>query len=135
MILLKNGRVFDGSKKPSFIGSVLVDEGRVLQVLTQGEALPEATENLEVIDATDYWITPGFIDTHTHYDFELLVNPALSESVRHGVTTVVAGSCSITAIMAEAEDCSDIFTRVEGVQREQVLPILKEQKLWHRPKD
>jgi N-acyl-D-aspartate/D-glutamate deacylase len=135
MILLKNGRVFDGSKKPSFIGSVLVDEGKVLQVLAQNEALPEGTENLEVIDATNCWITPGFIDTHTHYDFELLVNPALSESVRHGVTTVVAGSCSITAIMAEAEDCSDIFTRVEGVPREQVLPILKDQKLWHRPKE
>jgi len=135
MILLKNGRVFDGSKKPSFIGSVLIDEGKVLQVLAQNEALPDATENLEIIDATDCWITPGFIDTHTHYDFELLVNPALSESVRHGVTTVVAGSCSITAIMAEAEDCSDIFTRVEGVPREQVLPILKEQKKWNRPKD
>jgi len=134
MILIKNGRVFDGSKNPSFIGSVLVDDGKVKQIIKNNEALPELPETAEVIDATGQWITPGFIDSHTHYDFEVLVNPSLNESVRHGITTVFAGSCSITAIMAEPEDCSDIFTRVEGVPRELVLPVLREKKTWNRPK-
>ncbi|MEC8429461.1 MAG: amidohydrolase family protein, partial [Pseudomonadota bacterium] len=134
MILIKNGQIFDGSKKPSFIGNVLIEDGKVAKVLKQNEALPELPADIETIDATGQWVTPGFIDSHTHYDFELLVNPGLDESVRHGVTTVVTGSCSISAIMAEPEDCSDIFTRVEGVPRERVLPVLNSQKKWTRPK-
>lgn len=134
-ILIKNGRIFDGSKNPSFIGSLLIEDGKVRKIYSGHETLPEFSADVEVIDADGHWVTPGFIDGHTHYDFELLVNPALTESVRHGVTTVVTGSCSISAIMAEPEDCSDIFTRVEGVPRDKVLPVLNEQKKWTRPKE
>tara|TARA_Y100001973_G_scaffold53134_1_gene78644 strand:- start:142 stop:372 length:231 start_codon:yes stop_codon:yes gene_type:complete len=58
----------------------------------------------------------------------------LSESVRHGVTTVLVGSCSLSMICSEYEDASGIFTRVETVPRERVLPILKEHKTWSTPK-
>lgn len=58
----------------------------------------------------------------------MIVAPSLSESVRHGVTTVLVGSCSLSMICSEAEDASDIFTRVETVPREKVLPILQEKK-------
>jgi N-acyl-D-aspartate/D-glutamate deacylase len=50
--------------------------------------------------------------------------------VRHGVTSVTIGSCSISMVLADAEDCSDLFTRVEAVPREYVLPVLKEKKTW-----
>lgn len=134
MILIKNGQIFDGSKNPSFMGNVLIKDGKVAKIFKLGDTLPDMPADTEIIDAAGHWVTPGFIDSHTHYDFELLVNPGLAESVRHGVTTVVTGSCSISAIMAEPEDCSDIFTRVEGVPREQVLPVLSAQKKWNRPK-
>ncbi|MEB3733089.1 hypothetical protein ULF88_00720 [Halopseudomonas pachastrellae] len=62
------------------------------------------------------------------YDAELIVAPSLSESVRHGVTTVLVGSCSLSMVCSEAEDASDIFTRVETVPREKVLPILSSTK-------
>src|SRR5690606_17638884 len=82
------------------------------------------------IDASGQWVMPGFIDMHTHYDAELVAAPALKESVRHGVTTVMIGSCSISMVLSEPEDCSDLFTRVESVPREYVLPLLKERKHW-----
>jgi hypothetical protein len=37
-------------------------------------------------------VIPGIIDIHTHYDIETLCEPALSESLRRGVTTVMLGS-------------------------------------------
>jgi N-acyl-D-aspartate/D-glutamate deacylase len=43
------------------------------------------------------------------------------------------GSCSLSMICSEYEDASDIFTRVETVPRERVLPILKKNKTWSTP--
>lgn len=80
----------------------------------------------EDFDAQDQWVMPGMLDMRTHYDAELVAAPALRESVKHGVTTVADGSCSISMILSEPEDCSDRFTRVESVPREKVLPLLPE---------
>lgn len=129
--IIEGGRYFDGTGAPSSIRNLAIKDGRVARVT--GEAIDHAEAD-RVIDASGKWVTPGFLDTHTHYDAELLVSPSLSESVRHGVTTVLVGSCSLSMICSEYEDASDIFTRVETVPRERVLPILKEHKTWSTPK-
>jgi N-acyl-D-aspartate/D-glutamate deacylase len=74
---------------------------------------------------------PGFVDLHTHYDAEIEVAPGLSESVRHGVTTIFMGSCSLGAALGEPEDIADIFCRVEGIPRPIMLPLLQERKSWN----
>jgi len=89
------------------------------------------TNSVTTVDAHGKWVMPGFIDFHTHYDAEVEVAPALFESVRHGVTTVFVGSCSLGACMGEPEDIADIFCRVEGVPRHLMLPILQQRKDWH----
>ena len=53
--------------------------------------------------------------------------------MRHGVTTVVVGSCSISFVASPPEDCADMFTRVEAVPREVVLPLLRAVKTWDDP--
>src|SRR5262249_59045051 len=75
----------------------------------------------EVIDAAGKWIVPGFIDVHTHYDAEVLLDPGLRESVRHGVTTVLLGNCSLSTVYANSEDAADLFSRVEAVPRKEVF--------------
>ncbi|HRB93149.1 MAG TPA: hypothetical protein PLT17_07070, partial [Chitinophagales bacterium] len=46
---------------------------------------------------------------------ELEVLPALEESVRHGVTTVVIGNCSLSAALGKEEEIVDLFARVENI--------------------
>jgi len=130
-VLITGGRYFDGTGAPSSIRNLAIKDGRVARVTEEPIDPGEADR---VIDATGKWVTPGFLDTHTHYDAELLVSPSLSESVRHGVTMVLVGSCSLSMICSDYEDASDIFTRVETVPRERVLPILKAHKTWSTPK-
>ena len=131
--LIVGGRYFDGSPTPSRMADVGIRDGRILTVGEAGTLDPALAKR--VIDARGSWVTPGFLDTHTHYDAELIVAPSLSESVRHGVTTVLIGSCSLSMVCSEAEDASDIFTRVETVPREKVLPILQKYKTWQCPKE
>ncbi|AQS39615.1 N-acyl-D-aspartate/D-glutamate deacylase [Shewanella psychrophila] len=129
--IIKGGRYFDGTGASSSIQNIAIKQGKI--ALVSSSPIDE-TDCKHIIDAKEKWVMPGFIDTHTHYDAELIVSPSLSESVRHGVTTVLVGSCSLSMICSEYEDASDIFTRVETVPREKVLPILKKHKTWSTPK-
>jgi N-acyl-D-glutamate deacylase len=129
-LIIKNGRHFDGSGGPSALRHLGIRGGKVAAV---SDAPLDETGCREVIDAQGKWVMPGFLDTHTHYDAELLASPGLKESVRHGVTTVTFGSCSIGMVCADAEDCSDMFTRVESIPREHVLPLLRKTKTWNTP--
>ena len=129
-IVIQGGLFFDGTGAPGQNVDVGITAGRIAAL---GAPTLDTTDCAEVIDARGRWVTPGFLDTHTHYDAELIAAPSLSESVRHGVTTVTVGSCSISLILSEAEDCSDLFTRVEAVPRAQVLPLLRERKTWSTP--
>src|SRR5690554_7225111 len=77
--IIEGGRYFDGTGAPSSIRNLAVKDGRIAKVAAG--PLPHDQAN-RVIDAAGKWVTPGFLDTHTHYDAELLVSPSLSESVR-----------------------------------------------------
>ncbi len=129
-LIIKNGTVFDGLGTDGQVGHVGVKDGCVETI--SAEPLDE-TGCPEVIDARDRWVTPGFIDIHTHYDAELLLAPELSESVRHGVTTVITGACSLGTGYSNATDCADMFSRVEALPRKHVLAALQTHKTWTSP--
>lgn len=127
-VLIENGRVFDGTENPSRFANVAIRGGRVVEIT---EAPIPHSAATEVLDAKNCWVMPGFVDFHTHYDVEVEVAPALSESLRHGVTVVSLGSCSLGASLGTPEDIADIFCRVEAVPRAIVLPLLKRIKSWN----
>lgn len=126
-LLIQNGLVFDGTGAPPHVSDVAVRDGKVVAI---GATALTPQHVIRTIDARGQWVMPGFIDLHTHYDAEVLMAPGLPESVRHGVTTCFIGSCSISMIFSEAEDASDLFTRVESIPREYVLPALQRTKTW-----
>lgn len=130
-ILIKNGLLFSGDwNEPRRRCDILIEDGVIAEI---SEDSLSASDDTTVIDATGKWVTPGFIDTHTHYDAELVVSPGLKESARHGVTSVVMGSCSVSAVLNSPEDTSDMFTRVEAIPRDQMLPIMQDNKTWSTP--
>src|SRR5580692_3595739 len=90
-ILIKGGRVADGSGGPSFVADVALQDGRIAAV---GPALPG--EARRVIDATGRMVAPGFIDPHTHFDVQLLWDGAARPALEHGITCVVPGNCSLS---------------------------------------
>ena len=123
-VVIKNGRYFDGTGGPSAIRNIGIRDGHVAAVTE------EPIEGVEEIDASGQWVMPGLIDIHTHYDVELLNGPGLSESLRHGVTTVVVGSCSISTVHVGGADAGDLFGRVEAIPRDYVIAAVDEHKDW-----
>ena len=121
--------MFDGSGADGCSADVLVEDG-VVRRIAPGIDVPDGAE---VIDAVGCWVTPGFIDLHTHYDAEIEFSPDLTESVRHGITTVLVGSCGLSFAVGDPEDLADMFCRVEGIPRADVLPMLRQVVDWDSP--
>ena len=132
--LIKNGLFFSGLPDEKAISQdILIDASGQIQEIGACNSFPE--EDVEIIDAEGKWIVPGFVDSHTHYDAEILASPGLKESARHGVTTIILGSCSVSAVFNCPEDTADSFTRVEAIPREVMLPLLEKEKTWNTPKE
>ncbi len=125
--IIQRGRWFDGTGAASAVRDIGIVDGRVAAI---SEAKLAVEGCARVIDAEGQWVTPGLIDIHTHYDAEVLVAPGLGESVRHGVTTVFVGSCSLSTVHAAPLDCADLFSRVEAVPRDSVLGALDGKMTW-----
>jgi N-acyl-D-amino-acid deacylase len=97
-LLIKGGRVVDGTGAPAFAADVAVNAGRIAAV---GADLGEAKR---VIDAKGQVVAPGFIDPHTHFDVQLLWDGAAKPALEHGITSVVPGNCSLSLAPLKAKD-------------------------------
>ncbi|WMM25050.1 D-aminoacylase [Tissierella sp. MB52-C2] len=84
-ILIKNGLIVDGSLNKPFIGDILIEDNRIKKI---GIIAEDADE---IVDARERVISPGFIDTHSHSDTTILVNPYNEIKIRQGITTEILG--------------------------------------------
>lgn len=99
-LLIRGGTVFDGTGAPRFEADVRVRDGRIAEV---GPALVEA-EGESVFDARGCLVTPGFIETHTHFDGAMWWDPALDPLSGYGVTSVVMGNCGFSLAPAPEDE-------------------------------
>ncbi|WP_028636095.1 N-acyl-D-amino-acid deacylase family protein [Nocardioides sp. URHA0032] len=125
--IIKGGRWFDGTGAASAVRNLGIRDGHVVAVTS--EELDE-TGCPEVVDAAGKWVIPGLVDIHTHYDVEVLDGPGLAESVRHGVTTLLLGSCSLSTVHVGGVDAGDLFGRVEAIPRQHVIRAVDEHRTW-----
>lgn len=127
-LIIRQGRVFDGTPGPSREADVLIEGGRVLKIEANSPA-----RGRQEIAASGHWVMPGAIDIHTHYDAEVEVAPGLLESLQHGVTSLIFGNCSLSLALGNAEDMIDLFARVENLPRATLAKWLDGKVDWRTP--
>ncbi len=89
-LVLKNGRVVDGTGNPWFFGGVGVKDGTIVDVGKIGR------KSQETIDVGGRVISAGFVDGHCHSDLMVLDDPLSEIKLQQGVTTEVLGNCGMT---------------------------------------
>lgn len=87
-IVIKRGRILDGTGDPWFETCLCVHKGRIKALSKTASARGDIT-----IDAKGKIVAPGFIDYHNHSDLTLLVNPIAESYLHQGVTTLGIGNC------------------------------------------
>ncbi len=91
-ILISGGTVFDGSGRPPLETDVGISGGLISFI---GRAQKDDASS--VVEAKGFYVTPGFIDTHSHSDFTLLADPLAAEGkLFQGVTCEVNGNCGLS---------------------------------------
>ena len=113
-LIVKGGRVYDGSGMPSYQADVAIQHGRIAEI---GRLNGNARRTL---NADGLAVAPGFIDPHTHLDAQLFWDPLGTSSCYHGVTSVIVGNCGLSLAPAKPENRDAViksFVRVEAISR------------------
>ena len=97
-IVIRGGKIVDGSGNGWFRSDVGIKQGRIAEIGNLS-----TRECLQSIHASGLVVCPGFIDIHSHSDFSLMTNPRAESHLRQGVTTVVTGNCGISAFPVEPD--------------------------------
>jgi len=111
-LLLRGGQVVDGTGAPARPADVGIRYGRIVAL---GTIPAEATCETR-LDVAGCLVTPGFIDTHSHSDAYLVVEPDAPSKIRQGVTTEVVGQCGCSAapLLGAARHASDWFAHLQA---------------------
>ena len=112
-LLIKEVTVIDGSGAAPFTADVAVANGKITQI---GQITASASETIHAAGA---WLTPGFVDIHSHYDGQASWDETFSPSIQHGTTTVVMGNCGVGfAPLAKntSEEQQRLIRLMEGVE-------------------
>ncbi|MGC1887179.1 MAG: amidohydrolase family protein [Stellaceae bacterium] len=114
-LLIRNGRIIDGSGMPAFRGDAGIKDGKIAEI---GKLSGPAERT---IDADGRVVAPGFIDNHCHYDAQVTWDPLCSFSCDHGATTVIFGNCSLSLApvrKGKEERLAEFLSYVEAIPME-----------------
>jgi len=122
-LVIRNGRLVDGTGMPSFMADIAISGNRIAKIgRIDGKARKE-------IDAAGKVVAPGFIDPHTHFDAQLLWDGYAKPALSHGVTTIVPGNCSLSLAPLKAEYRTKLVGMFNQIE-EMPLKAFKEGVVW-----
>ncbi len=110
-LVIRGGRVVDGTGAPARVADISVDRGRITGVGSFADEPASRT-----VDADGLLVTPGWVDIHTHYDGQATWDEVLAPSSSHGVTTVVTGNCGVGFAPARPDRHEWLIGLMEGVE-------------------
>lgn len=87
-IIIKNGRILDGTGNPWFLADIAINEGKIVKIKRNIKE-----DSREEFDASKLIVCPGFIDPHSHSDLTLIFDNKMESFVRQGITTNIVGNC------------------------------------------
>jgi N-acyl-D-aspartate/D-glutamate deacylase len=108
--VIEGATVVDGTGAAPFTADVGVRDGRITEVGRIG------TVARERIDGRGAWLTPGFVDIHTHYDGQATWDETFSPSIHHGVTTLLMGNCGVGFAPNVPGREGELIALMEGVE-------------------
>ena len=109
-LVIRNGLVVDGTGRKPFRGDVAINNSLITEI-----GLVTSKGNRE-IDADGSYVTPGFIDLHTHFDAQAGWDPALTPISWHGVTTALIGNCGVTFAPCKPKDQKFLANMMEAIE-------------------
>jgi N-acyl-D-aspartate/D-glutamate deacylase len=109
-MILRGGSIVDGTGQAPFVADIAIRDGCIIAI---GETNGHGDEE---IDAAGLIVTPGFVDTHTHYDGQITWETRMKPSSNHGVTTVVMGNCGVGFAPVHDADRQLAIKLMEGVE-------------------
>ena len=109
-LIIRGGDVVDGSGGPAYRADVAINGDQIIAI---GQDLGSARNE---IDAAGKYVTPGFVDIHTHYDGQATWDQEMAPSSWHGVTTVVMGNCGVGFAPAAPDRHEWLIGLMEGVE-------------------
>lgn len=112
-ILIKNGLIVDGLLNKPFKSELLIEDDKIAKI---SEHIGEKVD--KVIDAKGRVVCPGFVDTHSHSDLVMLVNPYNEVKIRQGITTEVLGQDGISMAPLPKEFISSWRKNLAGLDGE-----------------
>ncbi|MFX1539042.1 MAG: amidohydrolase family protein [Promethearchaeota archaeon] len=106
-VLIKNGKIIDGSGNPGFKGDIGIANGKIVKIGLIEQS--DETSAAKVIDANGLIVCPGFIDIHSHADYTIPLDPTTVSTIHQGVTTLVVGMCggSLAPVNPEKKELFD----------------------------
>lgn len=107
-LLIRNGRITDGTGNPSFVGDVGLRDGKIAAV---GRLAGRSAAR--TLDAQGLVVAPGFIDIHNHSDDTILEDGDGQSMVRQGVTTMIFGEGLSAAPTDRWKDFSTYFDELK----------------------
>lgn len=115
-LVIEGGTVVDGSGAAPYTADISVQDGRIVEVAALGGTQRITAPARERVRADGAWVTPGFVDIHTHYDGQASWDELFSPSIHHGVTTVVMGNCGVGFAPNVPGREAELIALMEGVE-------------------